>query len=426
MRRLTRRGKFRYGSGGLLAVAAIMLLAATTAAAAPPGLAGDGQFYSAATPQQLSYGSAQSYWTPERVADAPPIGLPEGDASAAGAEEPELFASGVEPFKSVTIRKAAQYPNRVHGKLVGNFGSSTFSCSATVVSSGSGSLLTTAGHCVYDVNSRTVASNLAFIPGYSAGAFPYSVWPVTNLIVNRLWVRRGSLDYDFAMLRTGVSPYGSLQRIVGSRGIGFNDKRRQRLEAYGYPSRGNPKYNGDRLIRCDGGYVGDPQRYGGPRGRGMKCDQQQGSSGGGWVAGHSYVVSNTSHGYPQFSDNLFFGPYYGAAAKAMYRARNAFWPSAGPITCRGQVATIIGTDTKDRLVGGSGKDVIAGLAGNDRINGKGGNDTICGGPGNDRINGGGGKNRIDGGAGKDRCGKPKGGSRLKNCEGGKRMGGGKG
>ncbi len=418
MRRRTGQGRFTIGFGGLLAVGAVLLISAATASAAPPGLAADGRFYSAATPQQLSHGDAQGYWTPERVAETPPLPFPERDSPAGGAEEPELFASGVEPFKSVQIKRAAEYPNRVHGKLVGNFGSSTFSCSATVVSSRSGSLLTTAGHCVYDVATRQVASNLAFIPGYSAGAFPYGIWPVTNLILNKQWVKRSSLDYDFAMLRTGVGPDGSLQRNVGSRGIGFNDKRRQRLEAYGYPSKGNPKYNGERLIRCDGGYVGDPVRYGGPRGRGMKCDQQQGSSGGGWVARHSYVVSNTSHGYPQFSDNLFFGPYYGTAAKAMYSARSRFWPSIGPIRCRGEVATIVGTDTGERLSGGRGKDVIAALGGNDRIDGKSGNDTICGGPGNDGIKAGAGKNRIDGGAGRDNCGKRKRGSKLRSCEGG--------
>lgn len=416
------RGFARVAAGAITAIVA-MAAGVSSAAAAPSGLADEGGFYTAASPEALGYSQAQNYWTADRIAAAEPLDQPEGTPPAAvGNPELELFSDAPLALKSVEINKPTSYPNRVHGKLVGEFpGLGSYSCSATVVSSGSGSLLTTAGHCAYDVQSRTVATNLAFAPGYSANSIPYGVFPVTNLILNKPWVKRGSLDYDFAMLRM-VSGLGTVQGLVGSRGIGFNQPRKQRLEAYGYPSKGNARYNGDRLIRCDGGYVGDPQRYGGPRGRGMRCDQQQGSSGGGWVADHSYVVSNTSHGYPTFSNSLFFGPFYGAEAKSMYKANTNFWPSVGPIRCGGQVVSVVGTDTGERITGTKGKDVIATLGGNDRVNGGGGKDVICGGVGNDKINGGGGADDITGGDGRDKCGKRKGGNKLSQCEGG---GGGK-
>ena len=70
-------------------------------------------------------------------------------------------------------------------------------------------------------------------------------------------------------------------------------------------------------------------------------------------------------------------------------------------TCRGQDATLVGTEGDDILVGTPGRDVIVGLGGNDVIDGAGGYDRICGGPGNDSINGGPGKDRLFGGPGRD-------------------------
>ncbi|MCB0908529.1 MAG: hypothetical protein KDB63_15570 [Nocardioidaceae bacterium] len=65
-----------------------------------------------------------------------------------------------------------------------------------------------------------------------------------------------------------------------------------------------------------------------------------------------------------------------------------------PVTCHGQIATIVGTPGKDRLDGTDGPDVIAGLGGNDRIRGLGGDDVICGGKGADTIDGGDGDDQI--------------------------------
>jgi hypothetical protein len=371
----------------------------------------------------LSANGQASPWTAERVAAARPLDLREGDRSvtsrrAGAVDGAEVFGNGPTTLRSSTVDHPERYPNRVHGKIVGTFrGLGDYSCSATVVSSGSGSLLTTAGHCLFDAGgTNRFATNLAFAPGTHNGQVPYGIWPVTNGITTRQWVRRGSLDYDVAMLRTQRSPSGSLQAAVGSRGIGFNQPRRQRLSAFGYPASGGRHYDGKHLIRCDSGYVPDPFKYGGPRGRGMHCDQKEGSSGGGWVAQHSFVVSNTSHGYPRLSRNLFFGPYYGSVAKSLYRADRPGWPSIGPVRCGGKVADIVATDRSDKIRGTGGPDVIATLGGGDVVKGRGGRDIICGGGGNDGIAGGGDKDAITGGAGSDRCGGREGPDRMEGCE----------
>lgn len=404
------------GSALILVIAMGVTLPAAPATAGPPAVA------SPPTAISLSAGGAEEYWTPERLADARPLDLreAEGDDPAAGAGDPSVLRAAVTPLRAMIVRHPASYPNRVHGKIFGTFpGLGDFTCSGTVVTSKSGSLVTTAGHCVYDAGrgrSNQFASQLAFAPGYGSGNAPYGVFGATNAIVPGQWVRFAFLDYDLAMLRIGKVGGRTVQKAVGSRGIGFGQKRRQRLSAYGYPARGGkPAYNGERLAKCTAGYIPDPLRDGGPRSRGMRCDQQEGSSGGGWVSQRSFVVSNTSHGYRR-SDNKFYGPYYGAVAKSLYSARGGGWSSIGPIRCRGRVVSIAGTSRGETIRGSKEKDVIATLGGNDRILGGNKRDVICGGTGSDRILGGGGDDRIDGGAGSDRCTGANGKDRFKGCE----------
>ena len=326
----------------ILATSLAALGAAAPAVAAPPGLTAEDGFLGPAGPARPSMdrAAARDYWTPARIAAAGPLDL---GAETPPRPAPERLFAAPQTLKASILTNPGAYPNRVHGKLVGTFpGLGDYSCSATVVSSGTGGLLTTAGHCAYDVDSGTVAVNIAFAPGYSKSSLPYGVWPITHLIVDKRW-GRGSLDFDYSMMQVDPDPAdGTLQSVVGSRGIGFNQPRKQRLQAYGYPAKGNKEYNGDRLVRCESGYLPDPYRSGGPRGRGMRCNQKEGSSGGGWVSKHKYVVSNTSHGYPRISSNLFFGPYYGAATKRMYKAKTSFWPSIKPPKRKGGVPNLIG------------------------------------------------------------------------------------
>lgn len=395
-------------AAGLLAV-----LAASDARAAdkPDGLEVSGQFAGAPVPDAAGRRAA-GFWTPERIARAKPL---DGDGEVElGADRPSpLAAPSPAPLKSVQVNPIG-YPNRVHGKIFFQLPSGIYSCSGTIVTSASGSLVSTAGHCAYDHATNAVAANMIFIPGFSAYGGPYSIWPVTNIILSKRWVKkRNAYDDDFAMVR--VQPiYGTIQNL-GSRGIGFNQPRRQHYQSYGYPAEGRPSYDGNLLIRCDSGYRRELRGYGGPRGIGMKCDSQAGASGGGWVSQRSFIVSNTSHGYPSYSDNLLFGPYFGSKVKQMYKANNAFWPSIGPIRCGGEVASIIGSGAKDKIRGTNGRDVIATVGGRDKINGRGGRDVICGGPGNDKIKGGGGKDKIEGGDGRDKCGRKR-GDKHHGCE----------
>jgi hypothetical protein len=98
----------------------------------------------------------------------------------------------------------------------------------------------------------------------------------------------------------------------------------------------------------------------------------------------------------------------------------------GPtVMCRGQEATIVGTNGPDVLLGTPGDDVIAGLGGRDEIDARGGEDLVCAGAGNDEVMGRGGNDRLfgqngrdflAGGPGQDLCNGGPGRDRATGCE----------
>jgi hypothetical protein len=97
----------------------------------------------------------------------------------------------------------------------------------------------------------------------------------------------------------------------------------------------------------------------------------------------------------------------------------------GVLSCKGKIATLVGTDQNDTLVGTIGNDVIAGLGGNDKIKAAGGKDRVCGNKGKDRLKGRGGNDRLfgqggndklNGGGGRDRCVGGGGRDKARKCE----------
>lgn len=427
------RNRAWVGAGALATLAAAVitgLLLSSGATAAVPAGAGEelniGPKYVTSGPgfETLSRAEADEFWTPKRLAQARPIDLPTSGTAGRTESEPKAIPGSV-PFSSTAIAFTGKYPNRTHGKLFGVMGDSIYTCSGTLVGSGSGAMLTTAGHCVVDPATRTGASYLVFAPAYTNGTFPYNIWPVTNVITNRDWALKSNLNYDFAYLR--IVP--GLQKAIGSRGIAFNQPVKQRIDAYGYPAEGpSPDYNGENMIRCNSGYVPDKERdrfHRGPSSIGMRCDMQGGASGGGFVIQNSAVTSVVSHGHITRGGNIekgrVYGPRFGATAKGMYKANTAGWPSIGPYGCLGKVGDLVGTLRQDKLEGTSGPDVIVSLGKNDRLKGDKGPDLLCGGEGADRVIGGPGRDVLEGGPGRDRCygGRT---DKFRRCEVKKRVG----
>jgi uncharacterized repeat protein (TIGR01451 family) len=119
-------------------------------------------------------------------------------------------------------------------------------------------------------------------------------------------------------------------------------------------------------------------------------------------------------------------------------------PAGGGPACKGNPATIFGTDGDETLTGTEKRDVVVALGGDDVVFGLGGEDVICGGTGNDtirgqadpdvlrggsgndRVRGGGGNDDVGGGGGSDRLGGGLGSDNLKGGPGRDRCNGGPG
>ncbi len=113
-------------------------------------------------------------------------------------------------------------------------------CTASVIDSPNGDLVITAAHCV----SETVAE-VAFVPGYDAGAAPYGVWIVTRVYVDASWSASSDPDDDVAFLR--VSQPGStvpIEDVTGAERLRTGAPARQLVEVIGYPD------SADQAITC--------------------------------------------------------------------------------------------------------------------------------------------------------------------------------
>jgi len=113
-------------------------------------------------------------------------------------------------------------------------------CTASVIDSPHRDLVITAAHCV----SGTVA-DVAFVPGYHAGAAPYGVWIVTRVYVDASWSSSSDPDDDVAFL--SVSRPGStahIEDVTGAERLKTGAPARQLVEVIGYPD------SADQAIAC--------------------------------------------------------------------------------------------------------------------------------------------------------------------------------
>jgi V8-like Glu-specific endopeptidase len=433
-----------------------LLLWAPSAAAAGPVVA-----------KEADDAAVRAYWTPARMRAAEPVEPPIPDPSdsggggggiaadgppravapvAAGSAKVERLSAGTVDSEPTTrlnhvnrdeIGDPSAVPFRSHGKIFFSLRDGDYVCSGTAISAPGRSVVWTAGHCVFDEREGEgrFAGNWVFVPGYRDGKSPFGKWPAEQLATTKQWRSKSNLKYDLgaAVVRRGAGGQ-TLTDVVGGRGIGFNQSRSQRYEAFGYPAQPPPlEFTGGRLFRCtsDLGGTDNPQpldprkRWSGPHTNWIDCDMTAGSSGGGWVADGS-VLSVNSYSYcfdpvAVLCEERMYGPYQDKAAQALYRR------VAGEVErCAGREVTHLGTPGDDRIVGTPGNDVIKALGGDDVIIARGGDDVICAGPGDDVVRGGKGRDVLRGGAGNDRLRGGKGRDVLRGGGGRDRLFGGPG
>ncbi len=268
------------------------------------------------------------YWTPERIRTARPAsellaGVPAPSDLLGG-----LLGSGQPSPRSAAqqVRDARARPFRTHGKVLFHLPSGDYQCSGTVVRAKTKRLVVTAGHCVF--GDAAFADHWMFIPGKDGADEPFGRWTAARLATPAQWQASEDVRYDVGMATMRKRNGKRLQKVVGARGIAFDQGRDLNFDAFGYPAQA--PFSGGQLWHCsspaqgtDSGPPPAPTR--------IDCNMTGGASGGGWVIGDRRVNSVVSYGYectipiPPLCDNpeegKLFGPYFGATIERLYRSQ---------------------------------------------------------------------------------------------------------
>jgi V8-like Glu-specific endopeptidase len=422
----------RAGAGAVLALCAVAALATPSQAepapddravelkrnAGPP--AGAVRAVHQSEPARIT-----SYWTARRMRRARPLELlrdrpPRGGrASSAAPARPALHQG----FNRFELADTTSFPNRTHGQVFFTLpGERDFTCSGTVVTANSHSVVLTAGHCIHDGGAGSgFATNWIFVPGYRDGSRPFGEWPAARLTSTAGWVEGANFSFDVGAAVVARNANGQgIQDVVGARGIAFNRPRDQLYRSFGYPA-GRPAlgFDGERAFACDSGYGGDDATTSPPQTMVIGCDMDVGASGGAWVAGGSVVSSVNSYKYVLEPDHIY-GPYFGPAVESFHET-----VGGPPILCRGRAVTQLGGDGPDAFTGTVGPDVFLTGRGADRIVAADGQDRACAGrgpdailaqEGEDLVSAGRGRDTVKGGPGKDECNGGRGRDRASGCE----------
>lgn len=307
--------------GGAAAAAALILGAAGAATA-------DGPEQESISISSSSQSSAHDYWTADRMESATPaeslvpdhVELPDaavekGVPSKIAGAEPAAAAQtkGQGKGQGAEQEPAAAGDLSHVGKVFFTQGGVDYVCSGNVVASANGSTVATAGHCVNE--GGTWVTNWVFVPGYDNGEAPYGTWTATDIVSTDQWVGSEDINYDvaFAKVESG-SGSGTLESVVGTTGIAFNQERSANYTSYGYPAAA--PFDGETLESCGGTATDDT--LGGTMSQGIPCDMTGGSSGGPWFLDDGYQNSVNSFGY-NTQPGVMYGPYYGADAQQAYQ-----------------------------------------------------------------------------------------------------------
>lgn len=149
---------------------------------------------------------------------------------------------------------------------IGQLLSPDSSCTAAVVSSGSGRVAMTAAHCVYVPADTELMPNigvgvepcwrdgLTFVPARIGDDAPLGVWTVERAWVSRSWQEVADPVEDIAFLVLGDSAQGTAQHVLGSLGVRFdagNDvdgRPEPTVDVLGYPT--VAPFDGTHLQEC--------------------------------------------------------------------------------------------------------------------------------------------------------------------------------
>jgi hypothetical protein len=291
-------------AGALGAGALVLSLVAAPGATASGTARTHGPTPHAAATTPAEQQAVLSYWTTARMKSA----IPREKTYVAN----QGLAGKGKPGGGTSGAQAVQVPaSPLFGKVFFTEKGLNYVCSGTVTQSSSGSLVTTAGHCVNEGPGAYV-TNFAFVPKYENGARPYGTFTAASLLTTDQWRTSGDFDHDIGFAVMNPLAGRTLAATVGgSYPIAFNLGYGRTFDAYGYPQ-ASP-YDGQTLWRCSGPTTMDTR---GSTDNRLPCSMTGGSSGGGWITG-GQLNSLNSFGYRGEKD-VMYGPYFGTVEQSLY------------------------------------------------------------------------------------------------------------
>jgi V8-like Glu-specific endopeptidase len=258
------------------------------------------------------------HWTPTNMRTAIDADILFSDASDFATGATGAAGRGAQQQGQAPENSSLDYPRSTVGKIFFSDSSGLdYVCSGTAVTGRNGSLVDTAGHCLYW--QRNWTRNVVFCPLYDHGTTPFGCWAARALEVPSDWIdaRANDLHHDFGMAVVAPNGEGTLTAVVGGAGWAYNQAPEQTFQAYGYPA-ARP-FDGQSLQSC-GPTAGKSWQHGGGTVVSIPCNMTGGSSGGPWFVqldgnwylnGHNDFTSSLQYGH-------MFSPYYDDTWYAMY------------------------------------------------------------------------------------------------------------
>jgi hypothetical protein len=211
---------------------------------------------------------------------------------------------------SFTVLEPTSTANRTNGRIFGvDPVAGLFSCSGASLATPSGSIVLTAGHCVFDEG--RFATHLVFVPAYNRKERPFGTFEVEKVYVPVPWKRSENSDFDLAAMQVAPNSLGTLTTAVGARGWASSRSRFSELQIFGYPA---GALEGEVMRSCTtqgSGSDGSLNFLFGPPPMSADCDMASGSSGGAWLVDGGTLIDGVVS-YHHIGDRFpHYSPYFG-------------------------------------------------------------------------------------------------------------------
>ncbi|CAF2419272.1 unnamed protein product [Rotaria sp. Silwood2] len=203
-------------------------------------------------------------------------------------------------------------PPPMIGKVFFVMNGADYVCSASVVTATNRNTVLTAGHCVYNTNTKKWATKFLFVPAYSNGLSRYGSWTAHHFAALNGWMNNHDHNYDVAIAAMNTNSRGQhIQDVTGALGMTANWPKEATVYAFGYPV----SLSGGKLMsRCmsNSSTVSFVSGFDGIK---LPCGMTAGASGGPWIQNFNTTTlqgrqTSVNSFFMPSHPGYMFGPYF--------------------------------------------------------------------------------------------------------------------